>query len=170
MLFSACQDMEVSDIRNFWPNRRTKSCPGSCFGWRKCILHGVCAEVNSAGLTARRSAGTGKSFLIKKIIEAVLHLKCGSSRTQFRKAVGLTAPTGIAAINISGMVSYPGVFLSLSGQTIHSWAGIGRGETEQHFRSAWKVRPPDCGDNDYRRRTEKIGKELAYLSLTKCQC
>lgn len=57
------------------------------------------------------SAGTGKSFLLKKLIRG-LRDKHGDG------AVFVTAPTGIAACNIGGT-------------TIHSFAGIGRGEGGQ---------------------------------------
>lgn len=55
------------------------------------------------------SAGTGKTFLLRYVIQEMekLHGETG--------AVAVTAPTGIAAINIGG-------------QTIHSFAGIGLGE------------------------------------------
>lgn len=53
------------------------------------------------------SAGTGKSFLLKKIIRR-LHTRYG------REAVGVTAPTGLAANNIGG-------------ETIHRLLGIGLG-------------------------------------------
>lgn len=53
------------------------------------------------------SAGTGKSFLLKKIIRR-LYTRFG------REAVGVTAPTGLAANNIGG-------------ETIHRFLGIGLG-------------------------------------------
>ncbi|KAF8557361.1 hypothetical protein OG21DRAFT_306893 [Imleria badia] len=52
-------------------------------------------------------AGTGKSVLLRAII-SYLHSVHGLS-------IGVTAPTGIAGLNIGG-------------QTIHSWAGIGLGK------------------------------------------
>lgn len=52
------------------------------------------------------SAGVGKSFLLKEI--------CRFLQSDDRH-FSVTAPTGIAAVNISGM-------------TIHSWARIGKGE------------------------------------------
>ena len=54
------------------------------------------------------SAGTGKSYLLKYIIQE-LQMKHGD------KAVAVTASTGIAAVN-------------LAGQTVHSFAGIGLGK------------------------------------------
>lgn len=54
------------------------------------------------------SAGTGKTFLLRYVIQE-LEKRYGDS------CVAVTAPTGIAAINIGG-------------QTIHSFAGIGIGE------------------------------------------
>lgn len=53
------------------------------------------------------AAGTGKSFLLRYIIEQ-LQARLGVA------AVAVTAPTGIAAVNISG-------------STVHSWAGVGLG-------------------------------------------
>ena len=49
-------------------------------------------------------AGTGKSFTIKSIVSVLSH-----------KVLYVTAPTGIAAINVNGM-------------TFHSWGGFGIGE------------------------------------------
>ncbi|KAF8058242.1 DNA repair and recombination protein pif1 [Lyophyllum atratum] len=51
------------------------------------------------------SAGTGKSVLLREIIETL----------QERGGLGITASTGIAAVNIGG-------------STLHSWAGIGLGD------------------------------------------
>ncbi|KAG1749646.1 PIF1-like helicase-domain-containing protein [Suillus paluster] len=51
--------------------------------------------------------GTGKSVLLRAIIELL--------RVRFRGGVAITAPTGIAGVNIGG-------------STIHSWAGIGLGK------------------------------------------
>ncbi|KAI0757345.1 PIF1-like helicase-domain-containing protein [Daedaleopsis nitida] len=56
------------------------------------------------------SAGTGKSVLLRKIIE---HFGGRSS-----KILGVTASTGIASINIGGC-------------TLHSWAGIGLGKDDK---------------------------------------
>ncbi len=53
------------------------------------------------------SAGTGKTYLIKYIIQELI-------REYGEDAVAVTAPTGISAINIGG-------------QTIHSFAGVGLG-------------------------------------------
>ena len=49
------------------------------------------------------SGGTGKSFVVKKLVEYLEARK---------KSVAVTAPTGIAAIQINGF-------------TLHSWAGVG---------------------------------------------
>ena len=59
-------------------------------------------------------AGTGKSYLFAYIKQELLKLHPGANQ------VGVTAPTGVAAVNIGG-------------QTIHSWGGIGlgRGGTEK---------------------------------------
>jgi hypothetical protein len=53
------------------------------------------------------SAGTGKSYLLRYVIQELL-------RKYGEEGVAVTAPTGIAAININGM-------------TVHSFAGIGLG-------------------------------------------
>ncbi|KAJ7275431.1 PIF1-like helicase-domain-containing protein [Mycena haematopus] len=55
------------------------------------------------------SAGTGKSVLLREIIKELKDRDTGSNHT-----LGITASTGIAAINIGGC-------------TLHSWAGIGIG-------------------------------------------
>ncbi|KAI0793365.1 PIF1-like helicase-domain-containing protein [Abortiporus biennis] len=55
------------------------------------------------------SAGTGKSVLLRKIIE-----DCREKRIEF----AVTASTGIAAVNIGGC-------------TLHSWAGIGLGKEDK---------------------------------------
>lgn len=52
------------------------------------------------------SSGTGKSVLLRAIIDSL--------RQKFDE-VAITAPTGIAGVNIGG-------------STIHSWAGIGLGK------------------------------------------
>lgn len=54
------------------------------------------------------SAGTGKSFLLKYVIQELVKI-------HGEEAVAVTAPTGISAVNING-------------QTIHSFAGIGLGK------------------------------------------
>jgi hypothetical protein len=57
------------------------------------------------------NAGTGKTYLMKYIIQELID-RYGED------AVAVTAPTGIAAVN-------------LNGQTIHSFAGIGLGQGEK---------------------------------------
>lgn len=57
------------------------------------------------------SAGTGKSLLLK-------YIRKGLKRRHRKYQV--TAPTGLAAVNIDG-------------QTIHSWAGLGRGDKGLHI-------------------------------------
>jgi hypothetical protein len=60
------------------------------------------------------AAGTGKSFLLRYIIQ---ELRARSSEED-ESTIAVTAPTGIAAINVHGT-------------TIHSWAGIGQGRGER---------------------------------------
>lgn len=67
-------------------------------------------------------AGTGKSFLLRQII---LHLK--SKYPNFAEAVAITAPTGIAAVNIGGV-------------TINSFAGIQLGKSQDEMNGAWDKR------------------------------
>jgi hypothetical protein len=69
---------------------------------------GLAAEGKNIFLTGK--AGTGKSWTPRKIVAA-----CRS-----RKKIHITAPTGIAAINVNG-------------RTIHSWGGFGYGEYMQDF-------------------------------------
>lgn len=72
------------------------------------------AEIALSGqnLFITGSAGTGKSYLMKFIVQE-LKSKYGSKPEQQSSAVVVTAPTGVAAINVGG-------------QTIHSFAGIGQ--------------------------------------------
>ena len=55
------------------------------------------------------AAGTGKSFLLRYIVQELKQRHMGKSG-----AIAVTASTGIAATNIEGV-------------TLHSWAGIGLG-------------------------------------------
>ncbi len=60
-------------------------------------------------------AGTGKSYLFKYVIQEL--------KEKYKVyEIAITAPTGIAAVNING-------------QTLHSWAGIGLGKESAHFLS-----------------------------------
>ena len=60
-------------------------------------------------------AGTGKSYLFKYVIQTL--------KEKYKVyEIAITAPTGIAAVNING-------------QTLHSWAGIGLGKESAHFLS-----------------------------------
>lgn len=67
------------------------------------------------------SAGTGKSYLLRYVIQELL-TKHGD------EGVAVTAPTGIAAININGM-------------TVHSFAGIGIGKIQNRFYSGKLLYP-----------------------------
>jgi ATP-dependent DNA helicase PIF1 len=74
------------------------------------------AVKNGTNVFITAGGGFGKSFLLKFIAE------------HFRKQkvkVAVTALTGLAAFHISGT-------------TLHSWCGIGRGETEAEMEMAWK--------------------------------
>lgn len=65
--------------------------------------------------------GTGKSVLLRQII--------GWARKRGEGKVGVTASTGMAAVNIGGI-------------TLHSWAGIGLGnEQPKHYANAIKYGP-----------------------------
>jgi ATP-dependent DNA helicase PIF1 len=57
-------------------------------------------------------AGTGKSFLLRTIVE---HLRTVHGHGS--NALGITASTGIASVNIGGC-------------TVHSWSGIGIGQED----------------------------------------
>eukprot|EP01038_Epipyxis_sp_PR26KG_P004803 gene4803-6731_t len=59
------------------------------------------------------SAGTGKTFLLRYVVQELI-------RKYGPEGVAVTAPTGIAAINVNG-------------QTIHSFSGIGLGEGTPEF-------------------------------------
>ena len=59
------------------------------------------------------SAGTGKSFLMRYIVQEMRRKYEGKSKNGESGEVVVTAPTGVAAINVGG-------------QTIHSFAGIGQ--------------------------------------------
>lgn len=67
------------------------------------------------------SAGTGKSFLIERIVSD-LGEKYGPDPDEFKRRVALTAPTGIAATNIGG-------------QTLCSALGVGVPQRSRDFRS-----------------------------------
>ncbi|GMH65264.1 hypothetical protein TrRE_jg7594 [Triparma retinervis] len=62
--------------------------------------------LNGDNIFITGAAGTGKSHLLRHLITS-LKLKYGDE-----SAIAITAPTGIAATNVSGV-------------TIHSWAGVG---------------------------------------------
>ena len=70
------------------------------------------------------SAGTGKSYLMRYIVQEMKR-KHEGDLSQGLGEVVVTAPTGVAAINVGG-------------QTIHSFAGIGQSEFKNNcvFRSA----------------------------------
>ena len=87
-------------------------------------------QPDSPSIFLTGSAGTGKSYLLGKIIQARRARYFGND-----EAVAVTAPTGIAASNINGKVSegcekettshiIP-TSLLCSLQTIHSFAGVG---------------------------------------------
>jgi DNA replication protein DnaC len=68
-------------------------------------------------------AGTGKSWTTRKIVE------------RLERRLHVTAPTGIAAINVKGT-------------TIHKWGGFGLGEYYSDFHKMWdlreQIRKTDC--------------------------
>jgi len=63
-------------------------------------------------------AGTGKSLLLDSIVRSLRDRY--RDEKAFRRAVVITAPTGVAACNVSG-------------QTLHSALGIGVPSTYRHF-------------------------------------
>lgn len=65
------------------------------------------------------SAGTGKSFLLRCIIKILKTIHGDAT-------VAVTAPTGIAAVNIGGV-------------TIHRWAGIQLAADYKQLSAAWKL-------------------------------
>uniref|UniRef100_A0A6B2KZ88 ATP-dependent DNA helicase n=1 Tax=Arcella intermedia TaxID=1963864 RepID=A0A6B2KZ88_9EUKA len=67
-------------------------------------------------------AGTGKSFLLKKIIQ---HFKTVVFPNDWKDRLAVTASTGIAAINIGG-------------QTLHSWAGVQLARNHHELQGAWR--------------------------------
>lgn len=69
------------------------------------------AALNGENVFFTGAAGTGKSYLMRFIIEG---LKREYNDHESGEAVTITAPTGIAACNIGGV-------------TLHSWSGIGQG-------------------------------------------
>ena len=69
------------------------------------------------------SAGTGKSFVLQAIISQLF----ANYGNEFFARVAVTAPTGIAAVNIRGI-------------TIHRWAGIRCAANSKQLGGAWKVR------------------------------
>eukprot|EP01052_Picozoa_sp_SAG31_P007500 SAG31_NODE_357_length_17115_cov_64.211801_12_plen_306_part_00 len=66
------------------------------------------------------AAGTGKSFLLRFIIQQ-LRARCGEDGAS---SIIITAPTGIAAVNVGGV-------------TVHSFAGIGQGRGSQVRYNWW---------------------------------
>lgn len=69
------------------------------------------------------NAGTGKTFLVKHVIQELI-------KRHGEEGVAVTAPTGIAALN-------------LNGQTIHSFAGIGLAEGEKDHLIKKAMRSPN---------------------------
>lgn len=73
----------------------------------------VNAAMSGKNIFFTGSAGTGKSVVLREIIRLLRQDEWMLNET----AVAVTASTGIAAVNIGGT-------------TVHSWAGIGKGEQE----------------------------------------
>lgn len=78
----------------------------------------VALEGRNAFVTG--SGGTGKTFWIHALCDALLETRYGGDRDLFRESVVLVAPTGIAATAIGG-------------ETIHSSLGIGVPATAKDF-------------------------------------
>lgn len=72
----------------------------------------LCMQGKNVFLTGK--AGTGKSWTVRRIVRSV---SGSSNKSSF---MHVTAPTGIAAINVDGV-------------TIHSWGGFGLGEYYSDF-------------------------------------
>jgi len=83
-------------------------------------------------------AGTGKSVILREVIQRL------PAATTF-----VTAPTGVAALNIGG-------------STIHEFAGLGRGDLAPHDVAA-KITRGEAG-NRWRRATTLIIDEVSMLS------
>jgi ATP-dependent DNA helicase PIF1 len=91
--------------------------------------------------------GTGKSFLLRSVIE-----RLRSIHTDDTLAIGITASTGIASVNIGGC-------------TVHSWSGIGIGpETAKRIAEKLKHQPICAAARDrwLRTRTLIIDESKAF--------
>ena len=84
----------------------------------------MCVSVRGESFFFTGAAGTGKSFLLRQIIDALVSQG---------KRVAITSSTGISAVNIGGT-------------TLHSWAGLGaaKGDKTALLQRVQKV--------DYRRK------------------
>ena len=92
------------------------------------------------------AAGTGKTFLLRRIIDA---LAARFGATENDGTVPVTAPTGIAASH-------------LGGQTIHSWAGIGLGKGSVD-KLLPKVLSNDAAVGRWRRASALVIDEVSML-------
>jgi ATP-dependent DNA helicase PIF1 len=98
------------------------------------------------------SAGTGKSVLLREIISE-LRDRDTDARCP---ALGITASTGIAAINIGGC-------------TLHSWAGIGIGnETAKQISGKILGQPNKTVLDRWRRVKTLIIDESTFVFLCSC--
>lgn len=80
------------------------------------VIRAVVEEGRNVFFTG--SAGTGKSYTMERLIEALRQLY--GNEAEFKKRVAVTSPTGIAATHIGG-------------QTLHSALGIGIPRTARDF-------------------------------------
>lgn len=100
-------DLMSSDEEDDVPEPDPVASPADELNEEQSLIFEYVNQRNSPSIFLTGSAGTGKSYLLGKIIQARRAHYYGNE-----EAVAVTAPTGIAALNISG-------------KTIHSFAGVG---------------------------------------------
>jgi ATP-dependent DNA helicase PIF1 len=91
------------------------------------------------------AAGTGKSFLMRYVIQELKKRSSGAEGT-----VAVTAPTGIAAVNIGG-------------STIHSFSGIGLGRGDPANILA-RVRKSQKASTNWKQASVLVLDEISMLS------